>query len=372
MFHRTTPLHFGAALRRTVAVAALALTAALLADPGGGSTTGGTPGGPIAANLALSDVWRLEAGTVYHPGGASTIDSTRFRGTMNLVLLPTMQPGIYPRTYQVSDVNWLVTVGGQEVYVSGGGTYQLTAGSGATTALSQSMSLQLKWGADSPVRSFVGGPTPLVGVAGRSMDITLHEVFTAGGGGTPSTATIHLKTAALPVRSITPYTAPRTENQFLQGCYAPCDCPLMMTPMQGRFGLVDLPVPTAAMTGHEFALVHMNFSTASPTATPTPGRLFHGAGVLQWIPSASANAGATQRLRADLADSGAAPGTTQRFDSGNTPWSPSWPNISISIADHNFYCYNRVLEIMAHPATATITPPPSPTPTPTPTPGGKP
>lgn len=310
-----------------------------------------------------SPVWRLSEGTRYEDsGGIIFTESIKFRGTMNWQLLPTMQPGNTP-LFGITDVNWLIkdNVSTEETYVSGGGTYRVWPSVGLLQVVGHQMTLQLKWGNDSTLRTFDSGVVAMVGSqAGRNVDIVLTEVRNTRDNRAP--ATIRVRAGALPQSAIRPFAAGMADNEFLSGCYDPCACALQMQQMDGRFGVVELPPTFVTQNGvnREVALVNMNFRVLEPQVTPvtplpppTVLRTFRGAGILQQVPQfpRPETPSVMQRVHANLVDSlPTLVAQDQFFDSGWVGATVAWPRIDVSIADNDFFCYNRVLHINARPA----------------------
>jgi hypothetical protein len=124
------------------------------------------------------------------------------------------------------------------------------------------------------------------------------------------------------------------ESSYLEGCYDPCDCLLMLYPtLQGSFLL------TSVSQGEDVSLfevmeVDWQFIQEDETILVT------GSGLYQ-IDSGQ------HRLTLDLLV-GNAP--VRQFDSGLVPLQSEFPGISIAIALNSFYCYDNVFDISALPA----------------------
>ncbi|HYD02073.1 MAG TPA: hypothetical protein VEB22_12675, partial [Phycisphaerales bacterium] len=236
-------------------------------------------------------------------------------------------------------------------------------------------------------------------VDGSPVDLLLHEVPVPifdpvsppppdpGLGGAPAPqptgATLRIATAPVPAREYRPYELNERSSGFTFGCYEPCRCALFNQNMGGGFALVPLtgelqggPGPLGAQ---EWAMVDINTVTPPRSLRPVGHqdrfrRRFTGDGIYQWFPILTPVEGARpeQRLRARLTDSAQPPvePRDERFDSGRVPVEVQWPRLDIAIADNEYVCVNRVLQISAKPGERRpiMMPAPMPFPSPIPTP----
>src|SRR2546430_10672196 len=162
-------------------------------------------------------------------------------------------------TYAVTDVNWIVASGDQELRVTGSGTYKV----GGEFAVQQELALVLKIG-DDPVQHFDSG---LVSGGEKLPDIS---VTISMHGQVCFDIVFFVDASPVPADQIHSYKLV-PESTFQQGCFPPCDCPLgMPRPLSGTFALVDLrqgPLFT------EFAVVNVFWLVAeAPDGTGIPVR----------------------------------------------------------------------------------------------------
>jgi hypothetical protein len=129
----------------------------------------------------------------------------------------------------------------------------------------------------------------------------------------------------------------KPNSGFLQGCFAPCMCPVMITePVSGTFFLT----PTG-FDGvfHTFAVTDVNWSftndAGTTTVTGSGAYKFGGNGALQ------------QQLSLYLQLDG---GSVEHFDSGLVTNSSSFPDIQVSISTNNQHCFDTVFNVIASPA----------------------
>jgi hypothetical protein len=124
------------------------------------------------------------------------------------------------------------------------------------------------------------------------------------------------------------------ESNYIEGCYEPCDCLLLLNPtLQGSFLLTSVS-PGDGGSLYEVLEVDWQFIQGDEIVFVT------GSGLYQ-IESGQ------HRLTLDLLV-GNAP--LRRFDSGLVPLQSDFPGISITVALNGFYCYDNVFDITALPS----------------------
>src|SRR6266699_602270 len=160
------------------------------------------------------------------------------------VLTPSGFDGLF-NTYAVTDVNWLVPIGGNNTTVTGSGTYKV----GGEFALQQQLFLDLQVGGDK-VQHFdsglVTGPAPFpdikvtISVNGKVCFDTVFEV----------------SASPVPLDQIHPYGL-LEGSTFQRGCFEACDCALgPLDSIVGTFALV--PLDTTPLF-REFAVVNVRW-----------------------------------------------------------------------------------------------------------------
>lgn len=124
------------------------------------------------------------------------------------------------------------------------------------------------------------------------------------------------------------------ESNYIEGCYDPCDCLLVLNPnLQGSFLFISV---SQVEDGSLFEVLEVDweFTQGDETIFVT------GSGLYQ-IDSEQ------HRMTLDLLV-GDTP--VRRFDSGLVPLQSEFPGIFIAVAVNGFYCYDYVFDISALPA----------------------
>jgi hypothetical protein len=250
--------------------------------------------------------------------------STGVRGTF--VLTSTGFDGLF-YTYTVTDVNWVVASGDQELRVTGSGTYKV----GGEFTVQQELALDLKIG-DDPVQHFDSGMVP----AGEklpdiSVTISMH-------GQVCFDTVFFVDASPVPADQIHPYTLV-PESTFQQGCFPPCDCPLgMPRPLSGTFALIDL---RQGPLFNEFAVVNVYWLVAgAPDGTGIPVRGFGTYRV-------GGEFAVQQQLSLDLWVGDEGP---THFDSGLVAGGGEFPRIDVSTSVNGQYCFDTVIDLHARPS----------------------
>jgi len=240
------------------------------------------------------------------------------RGTF--VLTPTGFDGLF-NTYAVTDVNWIVASRDSARRVTGSGTYKV----GGEVAVQEQLVLDLTIG-DDPVERFDSGLQP-VGAKFPEISITLSIR------GQVCFDTVFLVDASpVPRDQIHPY-ALSPESTYVQGCFAPCSCPLRAPePIRGTFALVDLGQdPLFA----EFAVVNVDWLVGDPSGTPVRGPGTYRVG---------GEVAVRQQLSLSLR---VGDGELAHFDSGLVEGGGEFPRIDILISVNGQYCFDRVIDLHA-------------------------
>lgn len=124
-----------------------------------------------------------------------------------------------------------------------------------------------------------------------------------------------------------------TESHYIEGCYEPCMCPILMNQtLQGGFMLSPI---RPGDDGSLFAVeaVAWQLQRGDETVAVTGSGQYRIDGELQ-------------RMSLDLRLGDAA---VQHFDSGLVPLEVDAPAISIAVALNGFFCYDQVFAIAALP-----------------------
>jgi hypothetical protein len=277
------------------------------------------------SQAVTSTIYRLNQHSTYQEGCfppclCAISQPTEVRGTF--VLMPQTASGSFA-TYRVSEVNWMFQFGGQQVQVTGSGTYE--AGGSP-----RQQRLQLELSVDGqPAVLFDSGLVPAKAAfpnIGVTISINGERCFDK---------VFALNVAPAPTAAIHPYQLV-SGSSFQHGCFPPCKCALgPRQPLGGRFGLVDLP-PTPLF--REFSMVNINWLAAPPPAAVTvSGTGFYRIG---------GEVAVQQELGLELVV-GTQP--LNHFDSGLMPAKAIFPVINATISINGGRCVDTVMVLKAAP-----------------------
>ncbi len=235
------------------------------------------------------------------------------------------------RNFNVTNVNWLVSLNGTDLRITGSGTYRV----GGEFALTNQLQLDLKVG-DADVQRFDSGL-----VAGGSEFPAINLTISINGMVCHDTA---ITVAAVPVlpTEIRPYSL--LKSLYEQGCFGPCLCAVSGVPVFGRFGLVKLAESTGIVT---FGVVDVNWRLLrSPSSTAIDAIPISGFGIYQ-VTSPPGK----QRMLLDLI----LDGKPQRFDSGLVSGGSGLWQIDIMLAANGFACFDQVFDLHARQSKPPVT-----------------
>jgi hypothetical protein len=281
---------------------------------------------------SLPTLYRLDKGSQYEKGCfgpclCPVLFSEPARGTF--VLTPRSFDGLFT-WYTVSDVNWLVTLGGNDTFVTGSGTYRI----GGEFALQQELTLDLQVG-DDTVEHFtsglVTGPAPFPDIA-VTISIDNQTCFDT---------VFRVNASPVPPDQVRPYRL-LDGSTFQRGCFGLCDCLVgPLQPIVGNFALVPLlPAPP----WNEFAIIEVRWrvrsssrTTAAASDIPVRGAGFYTFG---------GDGPPEQRLELLLKIDSESPA---RFDSGLVPGGGAFPRIDSKISIGGATCFDTVIDLHAAP-----------------------
>ena len=244
------------------------------------------------------------------------------------VLTPTGFDGLF-NTYAVTDVNWVVSIGGSNTIVTGSGTYKI----GGEFALQQELALDLQVGSDK-VQHFdsglVTGPAPFpdikvtISVNGQVCFDTVFEV----------------SASPVPLDQIHPYRL-LASSTFQRGCFDACDCAIgPLDPIVGTFALV--PLDTTPLF-REFAVVNVRWQALDPS-----GRIpVRGFGTYKVGGEFAVQHQLTLVLKVDGEDAAL-------FDSGLALGGGNFPRIDIHISVSGAICFDTRIDVHAAPAVRSL------------------
>src|SRR6185503_17896662 len=188
----------------------------------------GVVAGSTPASAQTSTLYRLNKDSTFQQGCfppclCPIMIAMPVKGTF--VLTPTGFDGLF-NTYAVSDVNWLVSIGGSDTTVTGSGTYKI----GGEFALQQQLSLDLQVGGDK-VQHFdsglVAGPAPFPDI----------KVTISVNGQVCYDTVVEVSASPVPLDQIHPYCL-LEGSTFQRGCFDACDCAIVaLDPIIGTFAL---------------------------------------------------------------------------------------------------------------------------------------
>ena len=268
--------------------------------------------GPAIAQTAtdsLPVLYRLDKGTTYEQGCfgpclCPVLFSEAVKGTF--VLTPA---GVGPlfTNYTVTGINWMVTLGGTDTFITGSGTYRI-GGEFATIAITISINNQNCYDTVFKVHA---SPVP--------------------------------RDSAIPYRL-------NEKSTFQRGCFGMCDCLVgPELPIKGNFALVSL---ESEAPWRQFAvidvrwLVQRNPLAATASGTPIRGSGFYAFG---------GEGAPQQRLELMLSVGREEP---TRYDSGWLAGGDAFPRIDALVSQNGSVCFDTQIDVHAEPRPTLIRRPP--------------
>ena len=247
------------------------------------------------------------------------------RGTFQLA--PAGFDGLF-QIYEITDINWTVSLGDPELRITGFGTYRV----GGEFALQQELSLDLLVG-DAPAQHFESGLVPPgAQLPSLAATISANKMLCFD-------TVIVLEASPVPQAEIHPYRLLR-DSTFQRGCFGTCDCLLMEPqPVLGTFALVGLqrnPLFT------EFAVVNVRWRTALLSDTTETTVPIRGFGMYTY----GGEFALVERLGLNLTVDGE---PMTHYDSGLVPVGASFPRIDTSISIDDLVCYDTLIHVDAWP-----------------------
>jgi hypothetical protein len=281
----------------------------------------------MAQSKDSSTIYRLTSASTFQRGCFApclcpVMASGSPRGTFTLT--PTGSDSLF-KYYSVQDINWTVSLPGGDISITGSGTYKV----GGEVALQQQLQLALVVGGN-PVDQFDSGLVPGGGdFPNINIKISIHGQYCYD--------TV-IGVSASPVSLVRLYLLLQ-DTLYLQGCFAPCDCPLLQPlPVRGEFSLVALD-KNSLFT--EYAVVGLKWLIVpDPTGVNPDGLPVTGFGTYR------INSGATpqQRMTLTLKVGSDGPAT---FDSGLVPGGGDLSHINIDITDTYSTCLTKQFSLDA-------------------------
>jgi hypothetical protein len=126
------------------------------------------------------------------------------------------------------------------------------------------------------------------------------------------------------------------ESTFQWGCFAPCECPVMVSePVRGTF-LLSPNGFDGVFTNYAVTDVHWSFTNNNTATTVTGSGTYKVAG----------KPAPQQELSLFLQMDG---GDVKHFDSGLVTNSVSFPDINVSVSTNGQYCFDAVFNVSASP-----------------------
>ena len=289
---------------------------------------------PTAPTASGPVIYRLDKESTFQRGCFApclcpVMEQAPMRGTF--ILGGGVYDGLFT-TYKVSDVNWVVTLNGTDVRITGGGTYRI----GGEFAVQQELALDLQVG-DDPVQKFDSGlitgskvPFPAI-----SLTISIH-------GQTCFDTVLNVSASPVPPDQIHPYRL-LDGTTFQRGCFGACACALgPKQPVIGTFSLVDLETNSLFT---EFAVVNVRWLVTSTSSTTASGLPIRGFGTYRF----GGEFALQQRLSLDLLV-GTEPLT--HYDSGLQS-GVAFPRIDSLISINGGVCFDTLIDMHAAPRRST-------------------
>ena len=249
------------------------------------------------------------------------------RGTFEVALSTASEEACWTM-YDVTDVNWYLTLEGKEIMITGGGFYRISA----TKPAMHQMVLELKIGDEEPVK-FDSGIVPVKPIEKGLIDIrvAMNDFYCFD-------TIIRVSAKFVPEKEILRYKV--FDSKYQQGCWPPCECVLWEpVPVEGEFSLVSLDSPTEETPWDEYAMVRVNWDVGWPWGEVGMkvrgfGRYIHSDPSLKPL----------HRMTAMLSFDGDAP---LWFDSELVKAKDGIKVIDITITRNKFYCFDQVFYLHA-------------------------
>lgn len=262
------------------------------------------------------------------------------RGTFGLTLTSVFGT---VEQYHVSDVNWKLSEASGDTHITGSGKYTRIAG---FAGILHQLTLELSFNGGTPRKFDSGlqneGTASLTASSPSGFpDIVLAIAEDVGCFHT----SIAVDASPVPSAELTRYrlTSP---SSFQQGCFPPCLCPLQ-APVKMR-GVYDLVLLRDLGTIQEYAVVNARFRTVGASLSQV--HTVRGAGFYTRI---SGFAGYLEQFELGATVDG---GPLTAFDSGLNNGGDEFPDISATLTDNDFVCFNTVLDLFSSPVGASLTP----------------
>lgn len=301
------------------------------------------PSGQAIAQTAtdsLPVLYRLDKGSDYEQGCfppclCPALFQERVKGTF--VLTPSAVGPLFT-TYTVSGINWMVTLGGTDTFVTGSGTYRI----GGEFALQQELTLDLKVG-DNKVERFtsglVTGPAPFPAIA-ITISINNQTCFDT---------VFRVQASPVPRDQVTPYRLGE-RSTFQRGCFGMCDCAVgSQLTIKGNFALVRL---ASEAPWNQFAVVDVRWLVQKTLLAASAGGMsIQGAGFYAF----GGDAASQQRLELLLSVGREEPA---RFDSGWTAGGDAFPRIDALVSQNGARCFDTLIDVHAEPRPTLVRRPP--------------
>ena len=284
----------------------------------------------LAATTAPAEA---PAGELYRLGKESTYQKGCFEGcacpvtpelpiTGTFRLTSTGFDGLFEH-YDVTEVNWVVSLGGEGFHLTGSGTYRI----GGEFAVMQQLVLDLSTNGQEPEHFDSGLVAGGAGFPLIDIVITINQMYCYD-------TVIHVVARPWPAVA---YRLGR-DSTYQEGCFDPCDCPILEPlPMTGTFALT---LAESNSLGQTYAVTDVAWDVAFGD------QVLHitGAGTYQ----IGGEFALVHRLQLDLSTNGEPP---RHFDSGQVPGGYEFPAIDIEISMNNLVCYDVLMHVRAKPGT---------------------
>ncbi len=290
--------------------------------------------GQAIAQTAIDSVpvlYRLDRGSDYQQGcfGPCLCPILFSEGVKGTFVLTPAGVGPLFTAYAVSGINWMVTLGGTDIFITGSGKYRI----GGEFALQQELTLDLKVG-DNNVERFtsglVTGPAPFPAIA---ITISMNNQ-------TCFDTVFRIHASPVPTDQVIPYRLSE-RSTFQRGCFGMCDClvgPLLS--IKGNFALVAL---ASEAPWNQFAVVDVRWRVQQPqVAASSAGMPIRGAGFYTF-----GGEGAPQQRLALLLSVGRE--EPARFDSGWIAGGDAFPRIDALLSQNGATCFDTVIDVHAEP-----------------------
>lgn len=286
---------------------------------------------PSIFPLPASGIYRLDDGSSYAEGcqppclcPIALYDDVA--GTMRVTPQVFSQFG---QSFTISQVNWRLTKGDQQIHVTGSGFYSTTNSFLASPTQQLVLDLQFDGG---EVQTYDSGVVLSAATPGViDLSIAVNDFFCFD-------QVFNVQASSVSIAEYTTYQLGRSGYQ--EGCFPPCLCPLLLSQrLFGSFGLVPLNTTTGGTP--DYAVVDVSWTIASLGGIAAQS--VEGSGFFDRVLS---QGGFLHSMDLSLSIDG---DPLQQFDTGLYKPILEFPSIDATLSMNDQFCFDQVFTLRARP-----------------------